>query len=403
MNKLCNSYIIRMPYSDKLECLGDGIYVKQVKRKVPYLSILTTEIEKKLIYRKKIGGKLKQCVLGIYPTIKIEDAIRKSIEIGQEWQNQENAPRSYTFSDLFIAMLKEKGYNVKPNTVENYEKRFRTKAFDSLRNKPIDQIEVSDIWKVLDSYSNKYESKKKVRTIISEVFKYAQKRGLVKENITPNLSEISGKKAEYHSYLDPRFPESLISYLKFIETIEKENIRTALLLNLLVPLRAANLLLISADRLVTVDDIPCLYIEAERMKGGKAGEMSNTYPISSEIYDFIEKIGKINFTSSTNLNRYIRKFKHDKIIGAKPYMTLHSARSIFASHVQFYGGDIVGSENLLSHSGVAGASSVAKHYYRSTPYKRGHKVAEWWFSYIKDICIKNNINLFDIFEGADDD
>lgn len=398
MNKLTNSYIKCMAFNTRLECLGNNIYVRQTKKKVPYMDILTTEIEKKLIFRKKLNGKLKQCVIGIFPTIKIEDALKKAIIIGQEWELQENKPKYYTFSDLFNLTMTEKKYSTKPNTVENYIKRFNSKAFDILRNKEIGSIEIVDIWRVLDGYSAKYESKKKVRTIINEVFKYAVKRGIVEKNITPNLSEISGKKAEYHSYLDPRFPQSLIDYLKFISKIEKENIKTALLLNLLVPLRASNLLLISADRLVTIDDnIPCIYLEAEKMKSGKKGEKPTTYPLARKIYNFL-KNNTINFTSAENLNRYIRKFKHDKIIGAKPYMTLHSMRSVFASHVQFHGSDIIGSENLLSHSGVAGTSSVARHYYRSVPYKRGYKVAEWWFDFIKSLCEKNNINLFDLFE-----
>lgn len=397
MNKLTNSYIITMPFSSKLICLGNGIYIKQVKKKVPYMDIYINEVEKKLIFRKKIHGKQKQCVLGVYPTIKIEDALRKSIEIGQEWQNQESKPQTYTFSDIFRMMLSEKAYSSKPSTIRNYEMRFNSNVFDCIRNKEISTIEVADIWKVLDSYSAKYESKKKVRTMVSETFKYAVKRGLVKENITPSLSEISGKKAEYHSYLDPRFPQSLIDYLKFIEKIKKENIRTALFLNILVPLRASNLMLLSGDRLALVDGIPCIILAAEEMKNGKAGEASNTYPIAREIYDFLEK-NDANLTSSANLNRYIRKFKHDKIIGVKPYLTLHSSRSIFASHVQFHGADIVGSENLLSHSGMAGAGGVARHYYRSVPYQRGYQVAEWWFTYIKNVCIKNDINLFYLFE-----
>lgn len=391
-----------MPFSSKLICIGNNIYIKQVKKKVPYMDIYVNEVEKKLILRKKINGRLRQCVLGVFPTVRIEDALKKSIEIGQEWLNQESKPKSYTFSDLFELMLNEKRYNTKSKTIENYQKRFRSKAFDSLRNKPIDLVEIADIWTVIDQYSGMYESKKKVRTIISEVFKYAQKRGIVEKNPTPNLAEIEGKKAEYHSFLDPRFPQSLISYLKFIEKIEKKNIKIALFLNLLIPLRASNLLLILADRLVVVDDIPCMFLESEEMKMGKKGEKPITYPLAQQIYDFILK-NSINFTSAENLNRYIRKFRHPQIVGAKKYLTLHSSRSTFASHVQFHGEDIVGSENLLSHTGIAGTSSVAKHYYRSDTFKRGYKVAEWWFSFIENLCKKNNIDLFSIFEGVEDD
>ena len=78
MNKLTNSYIKCMAFNTRLECLGNNIYVRQTKKKVPYMDILTTEIEKKLIFRKKLNGKLKQCVIGIFPTIKIEDALKKS-------------------------------------------------------------------------------------------------------------------------------------------------------------------------------------------------------------------------------------------------------------------------------------------------------------------------------------
>lgn len=149
-----------MPFSSKLICLGNNIYIKQVKKKVPYMDIYVNEVEKKLILRKKINGRLRQCVLGVFPTVRIEDALKKSIEIGQEWLNQESKPKSYTFSDLFELMLNEKRYNTKSKTIENYQKRFRSKAFDSLRNKPIDLVEIADIWTVIDQYSGMYESAK---------------------------------------------------------------------------------------------------------------------------------------------------------------------------------------------------------------------------------------------------
>ena len=46
MNKLTNSYIKCMAFNTRLECLGNNIYVRQTKKKVPYMDILTTEIEK---------------------------------------------------------------------------------------------------------------------------------------------------------------------------------------------------------------------------------------------------------------------------------------------------------------------------------------------------------------------
>ncbi len=186
---------------------GGGLYLLVTKRNTKLW---------RLKYR--FNGKEKLLALGAYPDITLEKARKLSIENKQliansinpielkkskkELQNQKVIKNENTFKNISLKRLEKIRDEISESHYQRTSRGFINDVFPYIGNKPLDDVEASDIIKILQKMLKRgvKNSAHKVYQSISKTFKWSVANGLAKRNPCADIevSEIIGKSQETH-------------------------------------------------------------------------------------------------------------------------------------------------------------------------------------------------------------
>ncbi len=222
-------------------------------------------------------GKEQMLALGKYPTVtlaearKRRDAARALLEAGKHPSREKQATKLRRISEgentfervaRHWMTTKQKGLNKKYVT-QNLA-RMEQRVFPMIGNLPIAEITIPDVVRVVESISERgtIETAKRMKQIISQVFRYAAQRAMCEHNPAADLRGILPTPDKKHHACVPL--NELPQLLKAIEAREPDLTKAAMELLALTFVRTGELIGAKWDEIDWVREE--WHIPAERMK-----------------------------------------------------------------------------------------------------------------------------------------
>lgn len=175
---------------------GDGLYLW-----------VNPKGTKSFYYRFKWNGKDSTITIGKYPLISLVDARKKRDEYALSILNGKNPKievgNGTTFSQVANEWFEHKKGEWTEKTQQTNNKRLGY-AVDAFGNTPINNISALDVLNLLRQIESRgtIETAKRVKSIISQVLRYAMILGLCKADVTYGLSDaLQKQKKSNHSFL----------------------------------------------------------------------------------------------------------------------------------------------------------------------------------------------------------
>jgi integrase len=175
--------------------------------------LISSKGTKSFYYRYRWNGKESTITIGKYPACSLANARNKRDEFALTLQHgnnpNDNFNQSKVFTDIANEWFDRKQNEWTTKTVSTNKKRLEY-AVDALGSMQIDSITALDVLNVLRNIERRgaVETAKRVKSIISQIFRYAMILGHAKSDVTYGLSDALQKpKKTNHAFL--RKPEEI--------------------------------------------------------------------------------------------------------------------------------------------------------------------------------------------------
>lgn len=177
-------------------------------------------------WRYRYNGKAQMMTLGSYPKVSLRDARKlrgeqqELLDIGKHPARERKAEKlrqefeeGHTFQKVALKWLTTREGKLNPKYHIQCQNRLENHVFPHIGNIPIQQITVPDVVLIMEKVSRDghVETAKRMKQMISQVFRYAVQRGLCESNPAKDIREIlPAKKEKHHACITPEeFPDLL--------------------------------------------------------------------------------------------------------------------------------------------------------------------------------------------------
>ncbi|WP_150467397.1 tyrosine-type recombinase/integrase [Francisella sp. SYW-9] len=258
-----------------------------------YLQINTRD-KKSWLYRYSFNKKQKSLGLGAFPQINLTEAR----QIAQKY-NQVKAtgidPANYlitrkikhnkSLNILIDEYLEKKSSKVREPTLCLIRKYLSNDIQPYFKGKIIDEIQLFEIVNLLDKFSTTPSKQKKIKSILSGIYKLATIKGLCKQNIMLNdfTEVISTNKSSHYAFINPITQQGDFSILLYKLANTKLSLRYSVALQLLPLLAFRPSMLCQLKWEYFNQSNKCLVIPANVMKMKQEFKQ----PLSKQAYDLI--------------------------------------------------------------------------------------------------------------------
>lgn len=248
----------------------------------------------------RFEGKQKTLYLGVYPTIGLAEA-REKREAAKAILALGRDPANVTLKDVaaensFEMVTLEWFANKRASLADSYSgrliDRLKQDVFPALGHRPIDEIDASEILKVLRKVEERgaYETAKRLRQTISQVFRYAIATGRASRDPAADLRgalKVPGRSA-HHAMIEPK---ELSDFFVKLGQYDGEK-QTALAIELIMHTMVRTKELRFAEKEEFVLDIPSIgpfwRIPADRMKVKGGGD--HIVPLTPTSVELVERL-----------------------------------------------------------------------------------------------------------------
>lgn len=310
-------------------------------------------------------GKEQMLALGKYPALSLanarkkRDAARDLLDSGKHPARERKAQKlrnahegANTFEKIARRWfeMKEAGLNVKYVT-QNLT-RMERYVFTNIGDLPITEITIPDVVQVVEAISKRgtVETAKRMKQIISQVFRYAAQRGLCLHNPAADLRDILPTRE--HKHYACIHPSELPALIAKIEARENDFTKFAMQLLMLTFVRTGELI---GAKWEEIDwDKEEWHIPRERMKMKRP----HTVPLSSQALTILRELQKITGHKTHVFHSAASKSMHMsngtvlmglRRMGYKNKMTGHGFRTLASTllNEKGYAPDVI--ERQLAH------------------------------------------------------
>lgn len=360
-------------------------------------------------WRYYFQGKEQMLALGKYPAVtlaearKRRDAERALVEAGKHPSREKRANKlrritenENTFENVarYWMTTKQKGLNEKYVT-QNLA-RMEQRVFPMIGNLPIAEITIPDVVRVVESISERgtIETAKRMKQIISQVFRYAAQRGMCIHNPAADLRDIlPTAKEKHHACIHPSELPELIAK---IEAREDDFTKYAMKLLMLTFVRTGELIGAKWEEIDWAREE--WHIPKERMKMKRP----HVVPLSTQALAILRELQKRTGEKSHIFFSAASKSKHIsngavlmglRRMGYKNRMTGHGFRTLASTilNEKGYPPDVI--ERQLAHED---SDKIRAAYNRAEYLLERKKMMQEYADYLDGVekkCRKNVVNL----------
>ncbi len=316
------------------------------------LSLYITQKGSKTFYiRKSINKKNTRIILGNFPDISLEEAIKKSLEAKNAIANginpkdkKKEADSVPTFEKAFNDFL-EKYALIHKKSVSEDERRFKrfSKVFKETKISQITKDDIQKIHSALGKENGKYEANR-VLQLISAIYSKAIFFGVKTDNPAQGIQKFKEKSRDRFLQND-----EIKTFFKTLNTLKSQTMKDYVLMSLFTGARKANILSMQWQ------DIN--FNQAKWViKNSKNGEDLNI-PLSLNALEILESRKNNNsiyvFSSATSKYGHFKEPKTSwKTLLKKAKienLRLHDLRRTLGSYLQMTGTDLHGIGLALGH------------------------------------------------------
>ncbi|WP_417591392.1 tyrosine-type recombinase/integrase [Owenweeksia hongkongensis] len=181
-------------------------------------------------WRYRYNGNAQMMALGSYPKVSLKEARKlrseqqELLDSGKHPAREKKAEKlrhefeeGHTFQKVALRWLSTREGKLNPKYHLQCHTRLETHVFPYIGNTPIQHINVPDVVSIMERISSdgQIETAKRMKQMISQVFRYAVQRGLCESNPAKDIREILPAKKEKHHACIP--PEELPDLLMAID------------------------------------------------------------------------------------------------------------------------------------------------------------------------------------------
>ncbi|MFZ4542193.1 MAG: tyrosine-type recombinase/integrase [Rickettsiales bacterium] len=206
-------------------------------------------------WRYKLNGKSQLVALGKFPEVplekarKLRDEVRTQVQSGKHPAREKKLQKlrritesENTFESVARYWMKTKQKGLNEKYVTQNLARMEQRVFPMIGSLPIAEITIPDVVRVIESISDRgtIETAKRMKQVISQVFRYAAQRGLCIHNPAADLRDILPTAEEKHHACI--HPSELTELLRAIERRENDLTKAAMQLLALTFVRTGELI-----------------------------------------------------------------------------------------------------------------------------------------------------------------
>lgn len=311
-------------------------------------------------------GKEQVLALGKYPAVSLADARRKRDEARQVVEAGKHPTREKKAQKLRLMQEAENTFEKAArrwfelrdgNLNKKYHKqsleRMEQLVFPTIGPLPLNEITIPDVVRVIEKIGDRgtIETAKRMKQLISQVFRYAAQRGLCNHNPAADMRDILPSKEEKHHACVPM--KEIPQLLKAIEARDKDFSKIAMQLLALTFVRTSELI---GAKWEEIDwDKAEWHIPKERMKMKRP----HVVPLAAQTIDILKDLHKMTggkeylFYSPASKSKHISNgtvLMALRRMGYERSMTGHGFRTMASTilNEKGYAPDVI--ERQLAHA-----------------------------------------------------
>lgn len=348
-------------------------------------------------YKSPISGKIRTFNIGNYPTISLQNARKKALEIKEDIMSgidPMNKNDDLSFKNIATEYINLKENRVSKRHFERCHRMLELYIYNHFGQSSIEKIDanlVISTLKNLEKFS-KMDTLQKTLGIVKEVFEYAHMRGYIAQNPVSSIK----RNVVFKKYTAQNYPtitdKAEIKNLLTAITLYQGDIRTitALKLSILTANRPFNIRSAQWSEINLKDKIWTIPAEKMKMK------IEHILPLSSQAVELLKEFGKLNFDSEylfpsilsksrcmsdNTINTALRRLGYTKdIIVAHGFRAMFSTIAHENQHIHNMSSEVI--EQCLAHKT---GDKVKSAYDRSLRLEQRRILMQWWADYLDKI------------------